>query len=107
MLTLEPDARRARIHARGASASGGSRAGEAPIDGQLACYYPCAPAWTAGRPPGRQAGRLPAVRRAARSRRGRSCTLRQAQGAAWATRPWPPLVSCLQEATYQHLQVER
>ena len=41
MLTFYPDARRARIHARGASASGGSRPGEAPIDGHLVCYYPC------------------------------------------------------------------
>jgi len=40
-LHLWLDARRARIHARGASASGGSRPGEAPIDGQLVCYYPC------------------------------------------------------------------
>ncbi len=31
MLTFDPDARRARI----------SRPGEAPIDGQLTCYYPC------------------------------------------------------------------
>lgn len=31
MLTFDPDARRARI----------SRPGEAPIDGQLVCYYPC------------------------------------------------------------------
>lgn len=31
MLTFDLDARRARI----------SRLGEAPIDGQLVCYYPC------------------------------------------------------------------
>jgi hypothetical protein len=31
MITFDPDARRARI----------SRPGEAPIDGQLVCYYPC------------------------------------------------------------------
>jgi len=31
MITFDPDARRARIH----------RPGEAPIDGQLVCYYPC------------------------------------------------------------------
>ncbi|MDP2949440.1 MAG: hypothetical protein Q8P22_07870 [Chloroflexota bacterium] len=31
MLTFDPDARRARI----------GRPGEAPIDGQLVCYYPC------------------------------------------------------------------
>jgi hypothetical protein len=31
MITLDPDARRARI----------SRPGEAPIDGQLVCCYPC------------------------------------------------------------------
>jgi hypothetical protein len=31
MLTFDPDARRARI----------ARPGEAPIDGQLVCYYPC------------------------------------------------------------------
>ena len=41
MFTFDPDACRARIHAGGASASGGSRPGEAPIDGQLVCYYPC------------------------------------------------------------------
>lgn len=31
MITFHPDVRRARI----------SRSGEAPIDGQLVCYYPC------------------------------------------------------------------
>ena len=31
MFTFDPDARRARI----------GRPGEAPIDGQLVCYYPC------------------------------------------------------------------
>jgi hypothetical protein len=31
MIAFDPDARRARIH----------RPGEAPIDGQLVCYYPC------------------------------------------------------------------
>ncbi len=31
MITFDPDARRARI----------SRPGEAAIDGQLVCYYPC------------------------------------------------------------------
>jgi hypothetical protein len=31
LFTFDPDARRARV----------SRPGEAPIDGQLVCYYPC------------------------------------------------------------------
>jgi hypothetical protein len=41
LVIADPMPRRARIHARGASASGGSRPAEAPIDGQLVCYYPC------------------------------------------------------------------